>query len=197
MLENIRKYTGVFIVVLVLIFIGLIFIGNNSGGSGPGSGPAVVKTNDKTYTTKDVYKAEKQIRLGQRLAAQSNQIGTRVTYFGTEASSDISNFMFSLEANPSDENGLGKHLVYRSNFEKAKKSFGLAASDDEIHLYQQEKIFTNREGIFDDEAYRKFTDKGLKGLGMTVNDVNDFIGDVLAFKAVSYTHLTLPTKRIV
>ena len=183
MLENIRKYTGLFIVMLVLIFIGLIFIGNSSGRGGPGSGPVVVKTDTRSYSAKELQKANQQIRLAQRLANQSNQLGGRSSYYGSEAALDIFRYLGTLEAS-SDSEELKRHLVHRSNFEQAKKDFGIAASEDEIQLYQREKIFTNSEGIFDDQAYTTFVDKGLKGLGMTINDVNDFIGDLIAFKAL-------------
>lgn len=175
MLENIRKYTGLFIVVLVLIFVGLVFFQSNTGGGAPGSGQAVVKTNDKTYFTKDLQKAEQEIRLGQRILQTSIQTGS------FEAYGDISRFLGTLEGG-NDTDSLKRYLVHRSNFERAKKQYGLVPSKDEIDLYQRENIFTGRDGIFDDEAYQKFTDKGLKGIGMTINNLNDFVGDLLAFK---------------
>lgn len=179
MLENIRKYTGLFIVVLVLIFVGLVFLQDNSGGGGgPGSGPVVVKTDDKTYSAKELDKAEQEIRLGQRILQTSLQSGSFDTY------GDISRFLGTLEGGGNSES-LKRYLVHRTNFEKAKKDFGLVPSKDDIDLYQREKIFTTREGIFDDEAYQKFTDKGLKGLGMTINNLNDFVGDIIAFNEFS------------
>lgn len=177
MLENIRKYTGLFIVILVLIFVGLVFMESNSGGRGPGSGPVVVKTDDKTYSSKELEEAGQEIRLGQRILQTSLQSGSFDTY------SDISRFLGTLEGTGSNE-ALKRYLVHRTNFEKAKKEFGLSPSKDEIDLYQREKIFTDREGIFDDEGYRTFTEKGLKGLGMTINDLNDFVSDIISFKAL-------------
>ena len=186
MLENIRKYTGLFIVVLVLIFVGLIFIQSNSSGRGPGSGPVLAKTNHKTYSLEDLRDGERHIRLAQRLSAESNRIGNPSTRFGTEAAFDILSYLGTLQAaNSSETKDQVNFLVHRTSFERAKKEFGLDASQDEIELYQREKIFTNREGIFDDKAYKDFTEKGLKGLSVTINDVNDFIGDVIAFKALS------------
>ncbi len=178
MLENIRKYTGLFIVVLVLIFIGLVFMESNSGGRGPGSGPTVVKSDDKVYSLKELEKAGQEVRLGQRILQTSLQSGSFETY------GDISSYLGTLEGMGDDE-GLKRYLVHRTNFEKAKKEYGIYPSKDEIDLYQREKIFTNREGIFDDEGYSNFTDKGLKSLGMTINNLNDFVGDVIAFKEFS------------
>lgn len=186
MLENIRKYTGLFVVMLVLIFIGLVFIGNNNGRGGPGSGPPVVKTKDRTFSQKELDKASRKIRLAQRLASQSNQIGTKTHfYYGTEASQDILTFLGALGANGQEADTLQRHLVYRDLFEQAKKEFSLTPSTEEVQVYQREKIFTNTEGIFDGEAYNKFTDKGLRGLSMTINDMNDFVADLLAFKALT------------
>lgn len=175
MLENIRKYTGLFIVVLVLIFVGLVFFQSNSSGSGPGSGPIVVKTDHDTFSAKDLQKAEQEIRLGQRLMQAAFQTGS------FEAPSDISQFLGTLEGG-NDTETLKRYLVHRANFERAKKQYGLVPSEEEIELYQRENIFTNREGIFDDEGYAKFTDKGLKGLGLTVNDLNKFVASLIGFK---------------
>ena len=160
--------------VLVLIFVGLVFLQSNHGGSGPGSGPAVVKTNDKTYAYKDLQKAEQQVRLGQRILQESIQNGSFTTY------GDISRYLGTLEAGNNDDS-LKRYLVHRTNFERAKKEYGLYPSKDEIDLYQRENIFTGRDGVFNDEAYQKFTDKGLKGISLTINDLNDFVGDILAF----------------
>ncbi|MBK1833529.1 hypothetical protein [Roseibacillus ishigakijimensis] len=180
MLENIRKYTGLFIVVLVLIFVGLVFLQDNMGGSGgPGSGPVVVKTNEKNFSYKDMQNAEQDIRLGQRLIQTSMQNGSFTTY------SDISQFLGTLEAGGTSDESLKRYLVHRDHFEKAKAQFGLYPSKEAIDLYQRENIFTDRNGLFDDEGYKDFTEKGLKGLGLTVNDLNDFIGDVLAFQKFS------------
>ena len=160
--------------VLVLIFVGLVFLQSNTRGSGLGGGPAVVKTNDKTYAYKDLQKAEQKVRLGQRLLQESIQSGSFTTY------GDISRFLGTLEAGNTDES-LKRYLVNRTNFERAKQEYGLYPSKDEIDLYQRENVFTGRDGVFNDEGYQKFTDKGLKGLSLTINDLNDFIGDILAF----------------
>ena len=160
--------------VLVLIFVGLVFLQSNTGGSGPGSGPAVVKTNDKTYAYKDLQKAEQHIRLGQRILQESIQNGSFATY------GDISRFLGTLEGG-NDDDSLKRYLVHRTNFERARKEYGLYPSKEEIDLYQRENIFTGQDGVFNDEAYQKFTDKGLKGLSLTINDLNDFVGDILAF----------------
>ncbi|WP_411845782.1 hypothetical protein AAFN60_19505 [Roseibacillus persicicus] len=175
MLENIRKYTGLFIVVLVLIFVGLVFLQSNMSGRGPSSGPIMVKTKDKTYAYKDVQKAENEIRLGQRILQTSIQNGSFDTY------GDISQYLGTLEGGGNEEM-TKRYLVHRENFNRARKEFGLYPSKEEIDLYQREKVFTGRDGVFDDESYNQFTDKGLRNLGMTINDLNDFIGNLLAFK---------------
>ena len=53
MLSNIRKYTGLMFVVLILLFVGLVFLQSSGGGSkGYGSG-AIVVMDDTT----DIVKA--------------------------------------------------------------------------------------------------------------------------------------------
>ena len=176
MLENIRKYTGLFIIVLVLIFVGLVFLQSNQGGGGPSSGPTVVTTKDRAFSAKDLQKAAQEIQLSEAVRGTSMQTGSFVAF------GDIIGFMSAMEANSNDEDALRRYLVHRDHLEQAKEEFGLYPSKDVIDLYQKENIFTNREGIFDDEGYKEFTEKGLKRLGSTVNELNDFIGNLISYK---------------
>ena len=43
MLSNIRKYTGLMFVVLILLFVGLVFMEGSGRPSGYGSGPTMIE----------------------------------------------------------------------------------------------------------------------------------------------------------
>lgn len=178
MLENIRKYTGLFIVVLVLIFVGLIFLGDNMSASGPGSGPTLVKTKYEKFSQKDLQKrGAGHLQLAQRVMQTSIQNGSFNGY------QDISQYLSVLGAEDTTE-GLKTFLVNRANFDRAVAKFGLYASQEEIDVYQRETLFTGRDGLVNKEAYDTFIEKGLKGVG-TLNDLNRFAGDILAFKKLT------------
>lgn len=178
MLENIRKYTGLFIVVLVLIFVGLIFLGDNMSASGPGSGPTLVKTKYENFSQKELQKrGAGYLQLAQRVMQTSIQNGSFNGY------QDISQYLGVLGAQDTAE-GLKTFLVNRANFDRAVAKFGLYPSQEEIDVYQRETLFTGRDGLVNKEAYDTFIDKGLKGVG-TLNDLNRFAGDILAFKKLT------------
>jgi hypothetical protein len=179
MLEDIRKLTGVFIAALVLIFIGLIFLESNTSSSGPGSGPVLVKTKYETLSAEDLREdGEGYLRLANRVAQSSAQGGSMQGAFA------IRNYLFALGGDAGSEDGLKRFLVNRSNFERARKKYGLHASEDEIALYQREVLFAGNDGIFNQQAYTEFTEDGLKGVG-TINDLNDFTADLLTFEKFS------------
>ena len=178
MLENIRKYTGLFIVVLVLIFVGLIFLGDNMSSGGPGSGPPVVKTKYETLSTKNLQNdGAAYLQLGQRVMQASAQGGS------FQGFQDISQYLGVLGGGESSDS-LKRFLVNRANFDRAIEAYGLHASQDDVNLYQREVLFTGRDGIFDKKSYDDFLNKGLKGLG-NVNDLNAFTGDLLSFKKLT------------
>lgn len=178
MLENIRKYTGLFIVVLVLIFVGLIFLGDNMSASGPSGGPILVKTKYETFSAKDLQnRGAGQLQLAQRVMQTAFSNGSQ------KGAQDISQYLSVLQAEESTE-GLKTFLVNRANFDRAVEKFGLYPSQEEIEVYQRESLFTGFDGLVNKEAYDTFIEKGLKGVG-SLNDLNRFTGDLLAFQKLT------------
>jgi len=180
MLEDIRKYTGLFIVILVLIFVGLVFWGDGSG-SGPGSGPVLIKSDIGSFSLKDLQKdGDNHIRLAERVSRAAIGSGNFNAY------SDIGGYLIAMGAQGAGEDeALKKFIVNRSLLKQAIDDFGLHASQEEIERYQKEALFTTREGTFDDSTYSEFTDQGLKGLGLNINDLNSFVGEIISFRKLS------------
>lgn len=178
MLEDIRKYTVLFIVALVLIFVGLIFLGNSSNPAAASGGPTVVKTAYETFSQEDLFEdGDKYINIGQRLASNSIQNGSIQGY------TDVFTYLSALGINPggqatSDE--MKRFLVNRANLKRALKEYGIFASKNETDLYQREVLFTGNDGVFDEQSYTEFRDKGLKGLG-NLKDLNDYTADIITF----------------
>lgn len=182
MLEDIRKYTVLFIVALVLIFVGLIFIGNSSNPAAAGGGPTVAKTQYETFSQEDLFEdGEQYIRMGQRLAGNALQNGSINAY------SDTFTYLSALGINPNGQASteeLKRFLVNRANLKRGLKEYGLHASKDEIDLYQREVLFTGNDGIFDEKSYTEFRDRGLKGIG-NLKDLSGFTADLITFNKFS------------
>ncbi|MEM9080202.1 MAG: SurA N-terminal domain-containing protein [Verrucomicrobiota bacterium] len=182
MLEDIRKYTGLFIVVLVLIFVGLVFW-EGGAQSGPGGGPTLVRSDLGSLSLKDLQNdGEKIVRLANRLQQTAFQNGAQNGGLDLYSYTNTLNRKQFVEPDAPYEEIMGSFLINRRNLQQAMKDYGLYASKEEIDVYQRENLFTGRDGLFDQQGYSQFIDSGLKGLSLTVNDLNTFIGEILAFK---------------
>ena len=56
MIENIRKYTGLMMVVLVILFFSFLFLDSRSVRNGMAGGHDVIKIADRTYSDKEFNK---------------------------------------------------------------------------------------------------------------------------------------------
>ncbi|MDP0489431.1 MAG: SurA N-terminal domain-containing protein [Verrucomicrobiota bacterium JB023] len=184
MLEDIRKHTGLFIIVLVAIFIGLIFMESAGGGAG-GGGPVVAQTDDFTVSYKEVQEeAGATLQLAARLRDNSIRGGS------FEGFSDLSAYMTSLQSRaeqaPTTEiESLAAFMVSRRFLQDAIEEYGVQAGEKEVQEYIKEKLFADRNGLFDQASYDAFVENGLQGLGMNLRDFNEFVGELLSFKKFS------------
>jgi|GEM_PF-1448937 len=176
MIENIRKYTGLMIVVFVLLFLGLLFMQGGSNQAG-GSGPVVLTAHGTAYPQTSYRRlGENPVRLLQELSGNSFQ--ARIALLGYLYEMASSN-----DSLPSRD-GLDarRYLVNRVSLQNGAKKFGLHASDTEIDEFMRESIFVSNTGDFDEAAYQEFVDKRLARLGMGKKDLYDTLGDVLVFQ---------------
>ncbi|MDE0834801.1 MAG: SurA N-terminal domain-containing protein [Akkermansiaceae bacterium] len=168
MIENLRKYTGLIIVLFVLVLIGFLFMDTSSMRTSQGGAP-YVKISGRTYTDKEfVNLGDSAYQLTQSLA----QGGDFQLY----------SFLFTLAGNARDQdeatlNFFTNRILLRS----AMEEFGLYPGEEEIDSFiRQLRIFTGPDGAFSQEQYRNFIEKGIGRLGLTEADVRELASDVIA-----------------
>ena len=175
MIENIRKYTGLMIVVFVTLFISFLFIDTPSVGNMSG-GHAVMKIAGRTYTDKE-YRSlgTGSFELTRNLASAGD--------FG------LYQFLMGLSSGAtSEENAAEKFFVGRMIIRQAKEEFGIHPGKEEVSAYLRSlRIFAGPapEGQFDPEKYRNFIEKGMGRLGMTERDLHELAADVIASKKIN------------
>ena len=173
MIENIRKYTGLMIVVFVIVFISFFFLDTSSMRSSPGSG-TYVKIDGRGYSDKEVSRlGASGLNLTQSLA----QLGD----FG------LYQFLMGLSSGARSENEAAEQFfVGRMILRDAAEKFGIHPADEEISSYiRSMRAFTNQDGAFDQTKYNTFIDKSLGRMGMTEGDVRDLASDVLISKKLN------------
>jgi hypothetical protein len=173
MIENIRKYTGLMIVVFVTLFISFLFIDTPSVGNMSG-GHAVMKIAGRTYTDKE-YRSlgTGSFELTRNLASAGD--------FG------LYQFLMGLSSGAtSEENAAEKFFVGRMIIRQAKEEFGVYPGEEEVSAYLRSlRVFAGPEGQFNPEAYRNFIEKGMGRLGMTERDLRELAADVIASKKIN------------
>jgi peptidyl-prolyl cis-trans isomerase D len=173
MIENIRKYTGLMIVVFVTLFISFLFLDTPSVGNMSG-GHAVMKIAGRTYNDKE-YRSlgTGSFELTRNLASAGD--------FG------LYQFLMGLSSGAtSEENAAEKFFVGRMIIRQAKEEFGIHPGKEEVSAYLRSlRVFAGPEGQFDAEAYRNFIEKGMGRLGMTERDLRELAADILASKKIN------------
>jgi hypothetical protein len=169
MIENLRKYTGLIIVLFVLVLIGFLFMDTSSMRSSGGGAP-YIKVDGRTYTDKEF----------DNLGASAYQLTQSL---GQSGDFQLYMFLFAMGGDadmgtePAVENFFANRMLLRS----AKEEFGIHPGEEEIDtLIRQLRAFTGPDGAFSQEQYRNFIEKGIGRLGLTEGDVRKLASDVIA-----------------
>ncbi|MEO8614711.1 MAG: SurA N-terminal domain-containing protein [Luteolibacter sp.] len=174
MIENIRKYTGLMMVILVILFVSFLFLDSRSVRSGMAGGHAVIKIADRTYSDKE-YKT-----FGS---------GTFELTSGLAQSGDFGLYQFLMGMSTgatSKEDAGEKFFVGRMILRQAKEEFGVYPGDDEISAYLKSlRAFADKDGKFSQDTYRNYIEKYIGRLGLTENDLRELASDVLASKKIN------------
>jgi peptidyl-prolyl cis-trans isomerase D len=184
MIENIRKYTGLMIVVLVLLFIGLVFLGDGVGNSF--SGKPVMKVNGRGISQKefqrnaiDVQRIASELPMNGLLPRESRILASH--YLGEDiiespyvtSQSVIQQMGLFLDPNPT------RLLANRVAIQKAGIEYGVTPSNEEVESFVENVIFADSEGNFDQEASREFFEEKAGKLGIGTRGFNEYIKDLL------------------
>lgn len=172
MIENLRKYTGLMIVVFVILFISFFFL-DSSSVRNMSSGRAMLKIAGRTYDDKEL----------QNLGKSSLQLA-----YGLAGSGDFEFIQFAslLSNGEQSDQAPEKFFIGRMILRKAKEEFGVYPGEAEITAYLRTlKVFAGPDQKFNAETYRNFVEKGMGRLGMTEKDLRELTSDVLAFKKIN------------
>lgn len=173
MIENIRKYTGLMIVVFVILFISFFFLDSRSVRN-MGGGHAILKIAGRTYNDKEFNSLGKgAFELTSNLARSGD--------FG------LYQFLMGLSTGAtSQEDASEKFFVGRMILRQAKEEFGVYPGEEEISAYLRTlRVFAGPDQKFDPETYRNFIEKGMGRLGLTEKDLRELASDVLASKKIN------------
>jgi hypothetical protein len=172
MIENLRKYTGLTMVILVVLFVSFLFLDSSSVRNI--GGHDVIKVADRTYSDKEYNTlGEGAFQLVTGLA-QSGDFG-------------LYQFMMSVaQGATSQEDAPEKFFVGRMILRQAKEEFGVYPGEDEVTAYLKSlRAFSGPDGKFNQENYRKFIENYIGRLGLTENDLRELASDVLASKKIN------------
>ncbi|MFD2255731.1 SurA N-terminal domain-containing protein [Luteolibacter algae] len=170
MIEHLRKYTGLIIVLFVLVIIGFVFLDSSTMRASRGGAP-VLKIAGRSYTDKEFRSlGSSAYELTQSLA----QSGDFQLY----------SFLFTLSGDAqSQEQAMENFFTNRILLRSSKEEFGIYPGEEEIDSFiRQLRAFAGPDGAFSPEAYRNFVEKGIGRLGLTEGDVRELASDVITQK---------------
>lgn len=166
MIDNLRKYTGLIVVVLVLLFLGLVFFAKNANSNqGHQTGEPVIQIDGKTFLDSEY----------QRLGPNSMRLAAQLRLYGMFEQLGGGYF------NPDPDLFFANRIILRD----AAEEFGIYPSDAAISTFLRERsAFTSQDGTFQTELFANFI-SSIGRLGMTEADVRALVADQLALEQLS------------
>lgn len=173
MIENLRKYSGMMIVIFVILFISFFFLDSRSVRN-ISSGRAMMKIDGRTYNDKEY----------NNLGSAPYQLA-----YGLAGRGDFGLVQFvmgiSAEATGKDD-APEKFFIGRILLRQAKEEFGVFPGEEQISAYLRTlRAFAGPDGKFSAETYRNFIDKGMGRLGLSEKDLRELASDILAFQKIN------------
>ena len=164
MIEHLRKYTGLIIVVVALLFVGLAFFGDNANlGQSNANDPPVLSVDGTSYSYSELQKGGKSSRELAMSLYLSDLLGA------TDA--------LSMGADPQADQ---RFFVNRQILKQAREEFGVHPSTEEI-AESRKTLYSlqDKDRNFDQEIYNRYVST-LGSRGMNEQDLLDLLGDNLA-----------------
>lgn len=179
MIENMRKYTGLMVVVFVLLGAGFLFTMNDIGtGNSGGSGPAVLVVHGESLDRQDYERA------GQRTLQLSSEVGMN-NYINFLMAPDARqmqqalqlgrygmNYYTMIQGNLTEQD-MNRFVANRIILQHAIEEMGLYASEDDVSEAIKNLPTFSQNGKYNESAYALFVDKRLGRLGMTEKHLRD------------------------
>ncbi len=168
MIENIRKYTGLMIVVFVILFVSFLLL-DTSTVQNVGGGASVLRIDGRTYSEKEYRRTGRNgFELAQMLTANRFDM-------------DIQQFLMAAVMDATDQgDAVQRFFITRILLRSAAEEFGLKPSDAEISSYiRSMQAFAGPDGDFDTQTYSRFVERQIGRLGMTESDIRSLVKDIL------------------
>lgn len=181
MIENIRKYTGLMIVVLVLLFIGLVFLessASNLTSGAPAMEVAGRKISQKEFARHSTNTLQVPSRMGQSMIpqeAQQNPLTSLLFNPFTFTSQQLLGNVNTTLAEDSPE----RFLANRIAIQKAGLEYGATPGPAEVESFIEYVLFADADGGFDQVAYDDFIKERIGSLGIGTRGFNEYIRDLL------------------
>jgi hypothetical protein len=173
MIETLRKYNGLLIIMFAVIGVSFLFMDTSSVRS-LGSGHPAMKIAGRTYSDKEFHTlGESSLELTSNLA--------RAGDFG------LYQFLMGLSAGATSQSDAAeKFFTGRMILRQAKEEFGVSPGEEEISAYLKTlRVFAGPDQKFNPDTYRNFIEKGMGRLGMTEKDLRELASDVIASKKIN------------
>lgn len=172
MIEYLRKYTGLTIVVFVILFISFFFMDSSSMRS-MGSGQAMLKIGGRTYSDKEYNTLGKgSFKLASALASSGEY--------------SMYPFLMGITTGAtSQDDAPERFFIGRMLIRQAKDDFGIYPGEKEISSYLRTfQTFAGPDGKFDPEVFNKFITNYMGQFGMTEKDLRELASDILATQQI-------------
>ncbi len=179
MIENLRKYTGLIVVLFVLVIIGFFMMDYGNMNRGASGGVPYIKIAGRTYNDKEfnqLGRSPYQVTLSLMQPGQY-QIDMEMIQF---LQSFVGNKAFA-DDDLGREDAAKTFFTNRMLLHTAKKEFGIYPGDEEIDSFIRKlRAFTGPDGEFSQEQYRNFIEMGIGRLGLTEGDIRNLASDIIA-----------------
>ncbi len=169
MIEHLRKYTGLIIFVIALLFVGLAFFGDRAsmGHSSPDN-PVLLTVDGTGYTRANIRK----------LAVAPASLAQTRESFSMTMSLGLLTFVSELGGFGGDEQSQRRFLINRLNIREAATEFGIYPSEAEVEARVKKTFTTGPDGGFDKNGYDEQV-KSLEHFGMKEKDFIELVRDIL------------------
>jgi peptidyl-prolyl cis-trans isomerase D len=181
MIENIRKYTGLMIVVLVLLFVGLTFFGDRATTAGRTIN-ALIKIDGRGYSDREF----------QKLGHASREIAKGLGMY--EYLSTVGALSYNQKEEQESEE---KFFINRMIIRRIAEEYGIFPSEEDTSKYIREmRAFQGQDGKFNEDGYRNFISFHIGRLGASEEDVRELARDAIAtHKLMEVVGSGLPSDR--
>ena len=172
MIEHLRKYTGMIIFVIALLFVGLAFFGDQASfGSASPTNPVVLTVDGTGYTHSNFRKMTE----APAVVAYTREYQMAALQLG------LWSFVGELSGSGIDpEQTQRRFFINRLNIQEAAKEFGIHPSEKEVDE-RVKRAFSDATGSFRQDTYDSLL-KNLHPYGMQEKDLIELVRDVLTFE---------------